>query len=55
MLSRFRITVSAVVLFPPQYHSAWGKKANAAAGRVSFFADYFSNLIYFVIVECGVA
>ena len=29
----------------------WGKEANAAAGRVNFFADYFSNLIYFVIVE----
>ena len=33
----------------------WGKEANAAAGRVSFFADYFSNLIYFIIVGCGVA
>ena len=33
----------------------WGKEAHSAAGRVSFFADYFSNLIYFVIVECGVA
>ena len=33
----------------------WGKEANAAAGRVSFFADYFSNLIYFVIVVwCGI-